>query len=201
MSLSVCQTFGLSADVGRRILAGEMDLLAWSAFYAGVGLKVLPRRRGSKWPGLEWKPFQTRFPTDDERLAWFTDESVTGICAVLDGTGYVVLELDAYSPARLHDAVGLLARAGVTIPHASPRVLSGSGRSVQYWFRAERRPVTRRHIAALVHPDGTAKQGGAQLDILGAGIIVLPPTPHHATGEPYRWWPPFLSRDRVPELP
>jgi hypothetical protein len=60
--------------------------------------------------------------------------------------------------------------------------------------------VTRRYIAALVHPDGAAKLGGAQLDILGAGIVVLPPSQHHATGEPYRWWPPFLSRDRVPEL-
>ena len=139
--------------------------------------------------------------TDDERREWFTDPSVTGICALLDGTGFAVLEVDAYAPARLPDAVGLFAFAGVTIPPACPRVLSGSGRSAQYWFRAERRPVAGRYIAAIVHPDGNAKLGGAQVDILGRGIVVLPPTPHHETGEPYRWWPPFLSRDRVPELP
>lgn len=196
---SVCRALGLSADVGRRILAAEQDLLAWSTFYAGVGLKVLPRRRGGKHPGVEWKPYQERFPTTAERREWFTDPSVTGICAVLDGTGYAVLELDAATPGRLPDAYALLARAGIAIPAACPRVLSGSGRSAQFWFRGKR-DIPGRYIAAVTHPDGTAKQGGAQLDILGRGIVVLPPTPHHATGKPYRWWPPFLSRARAPEL-
>jgi hypothetical protein len=196
---SVCRALGLSADVGRRILAAEQDLFAWSDFYAGLGLKVLPRRRGSKHPGIEWKPYQKRHPTDDERRAWFTDVSVTGICGVLDGTGYVVLELDAAAPDRLPDAYTLLARAGIAIPAACPRVLSGSGRSAQFWFRGTQ-DIPGRYIAAVTHPDGTAKQGGAQLDILGRGIVVLPPTLHHATGKPYHWWPPFLTRERVPEL-
>lgn len=193
---------GIPPDIVPRIAHAEHDLLAWAEFYASVGLKPLPRRCGTKHPGVAWKPYQDRFPTDAERREWFTDPSVTGVVAVLDGTGYIVLELDAAGPARMKEARALLNTAGIPIPHATPRVFSGSGRSAQFWFRSTRPLAGKgRHIAAIVHPDGTAKQGGCQIDILSKGIIVLPPTPHLATGKPYRWWPPFLAPDRVPELP
>jgi hypothetical protein len=191
---------GIPAAVVPQIIKAERDLLAWAEHYAAVGLKPLPRRRGSKHPGIPVAPYQDRYPTADERRDWFTDPSVTGVCVVLDGTGFVVLELDAANRERMKDARALLETAGIPIPHACPRVFSGSGRSAQFWFRDPRRRITRRHIAAVVHPDGPAKQGGAQLDILGAGIVVVPPTLHPATNKPYRWWPPFLAAARVPEL-
>ena len=188
-------------ELPARVLNGidrcNQDLLAWARLYQELGLKPLPRRRGGKHPGVRWKEFQTRYPTDAELKIWFRDPGTTGICTVLDGTDFVVVELDAATPERLPDAYRLL--AGIQIPHACPHVASGSGRSAQYWFRA-RRPVNSRYVSAIVHPDGTAKQGGAQIDILGRGIVVLPPTPHVSTGKRYTWCPPFIKREYVPEL-
>ena len=201
MSADALAALGLPVDVIVAIDRSERDLLAWASWYADMGVKPLPRGRGGKHPRVAWTPFQDRHPTADERTAWFSDAGTTGIVAVLDETHYVVLELDAANPDRLPDAYGLLTQAGIAIPHACPRVISGSGRSEQLWFRAPRPvPGSGRAVAALVHPDGPAKAGGAQVDILAKGIIVLPPTPHHDTGKPYAWRPPWLERERVPML-
>ena len=174
------------------------DLLAWARLYLELGLKPLPRRCGSKHPGVRWKPYQDRSPTSDEIADWFRDPDTTGICTVLDNTPFVVLELDAATSEQLPDARALLTNARIAVPHACPHVVSGSGRSEQFWFRST--TVRRRYIAALTHADG-AKAGGVQLDILASGIVVLPPTPHLSTGRSYRWLPPFLTRASVPELP
>lgn len=173
------------------------DLHAWARFYSDLGLKPLPRRLGAKHPGVRWKPFQDRVPTEQEIAQWFGDPTTTGICTVLDGTPFVVLELDASTRERLPDARRLLTDAGIEIPHACPHVVSGSGKSEQFWFRGS---LTGRHVAAL-SADGGAKAGGVQVDILASGIVVLPPTTHLSTGRPYRWLPAFLDRDLVPELP
>ena len=45
------------------------------------------------------------------------------------------------------------------------------------------------------------KNDYAAIDVLGAGIVVAPPSPHPDTGQNYRWQPPFLSRQHVPMLP
>ena len=169
------------------------DLLTWARLYLGLGLKPLPRRCGAKHPGVRWKPYQDRSPTSDEVGEWFRDPHTTGICTVLDNTPFVVLELDAATPEQLPDARALLTNAGIVIPHACPHVISGSGRSEQFWFRST--TVRGRYISALTHADGV------QLDILASGIVVLPPTPHLSTGRPYRWLPPFLTRASLPELP
>ena len=109
-------------DLPARVLNGigrcNRDLLAWARLYQDLGLKPLPRRWGGKWPGVRWKQFQGRFPTDAEVTTLFRDPETTGICTVLDGTGYVVLELDAARPERLPEAYELLDRAGIEVPHA-----------------------------------------------------------------------------------
>ena len=161
------------------------DTTGWASFYLDAGLKPLPKAAGKKHPAVDWKPYETQVPTANEIQRWF-GPGTDGVCLVLDGTGYVVLDCDGPPDLTNH----LLAQAGVQLPHACPRVVTGRG---QHWYLRTERPVGR-HVGVL-------RGDGGQLDVLGAGCVVAPPSVHPETGDTYRWSPPFLRPDLVPPLP
>ena len=154
-------------------------------FYLRVRLKPLPKALGRKHPSVDWKPYETTTPTADDVDGLFANKA-DGICLVLDDTGYVVLDCDGPQDR----ATQLLKDAGIEIPPACPRVVMGRGQ--HFYFRTPR-PVGR-HVGLL-------KGDGVQIDVLGAGCVVAPPSIHPDTGTPYRWAPPFVSPDLVPPLP
>ena len=168
-----------------------VPLVHWARRYLHDGLKPLPKRKGTKFPAIPWEPYKGRPPRPDELTSWFAGDGADGICAVLDGTGFAVLDLDMSGDA----ARRLLTDAGVDIPDLVPRVITGSGRE-HLWFRTNR--TVGRHIRLLSREtDDTT----AAIDVLGEGIVVLPPSVHPDTGQPYSWRPPFLDPGNVPPLP
>ncbi|HJN19182.1 MAG TPA: bifunctional DNA primase/polymerase [Armatimonadota bacterium] len=167
----------------------DAPLVNWATRYHKDGLKkVLPKARGSKSPIGSWKHLQTDEPTLDEIKARFaTVDGADGICAVLDGTGLAVVDIDGSGEQGRR----VLADAGVEIPDLCPRVITGSGND-HYWFQTDR-PIGR-HVK-LLH--ATA----ASVDVLGQGVVVLPPSLHPETGVAYHWRPPFIDTARLPLLP
>ena len=106
-------------------------------------------------------------------------EAPDGVCLVLDGTGFVVLDCDGPREQALH----LLGETGISIPDGCPRVVTGRDRD-HYYFSAER-PVGR-HVAVI-------RNDSVTIDVLGAGVVVAPPSVHPDTGQRYRWQPRFSS--------
>ena len=159
----------------------------WAAWYRKNDLKALRQKTGAKCANVPWLPYQTQAPTEDEHARWFAKGTEGGVVLVLDNSGVVVLDCDGErQPARQ-----LLETAGIKIPHACPRVITGRDRD-HFYFRTER-PVGR-HVGLLKSDDVT-------IDVLGTGLAMAPPSIHPDTGRPYRWSPPFLERAQIPLLP
>ena len=177
------QLLGLTEDQLAAIEA--VDITEWAHFYLRVGLTPLPKALGRKHPSVDWKPYETTAPTADDIDRLFAYEA-DGICLVIDGTDFIVLDFDGPQDR----ATLLLKDAGIEIPPACPRVVTGRGQ--HFYFRTPH-PVGR-HVGLL-------KGDGVQLDVLGAGCVVARPSIHPDTGTPYRWAPPFVSPDLVPPLP
>ena len=189
---------GMSPEVADTLDRANGDLGNWRRFYDRLRLpKTLPVAPGTKKPSVAWKTYTERDPTENERGDWFAGKTpdTTGIGVLLDDTDYVVLDCDG-PPAEL-DA--LLKQQGIEIPHGTPTVLSGSGLSRHHWFRTTRH--VGRKIALATLNGRTAKEGGAQLDLIGEGFLMLPPSRHPDTGHPYTWSPPLVDPAHVPELP
>ena len=171
------------------------ELLAnWATRYYEAGLKkLLPKARGTKRPLGPWKHLQTHEPTLDEIKARFAvADGADGICAVLNGTGLAVVDVDG---SREHGR-RLLADAGVQIPDRYPRVITGSGHD-HFWFRTNRR--IGRHIRLLA--SGTAADTKAAIDLLGEGVVLLPPSVHPETGVAYQWGDQFFDTEKLASLP
>ena len=105
-----------------------VSLADWARFYQEAGFKPLPKRNGQKYPSVDWQPYQEDVPTDAEIAGWFGN-GADGICLVLDGTGLVVVDCDG-PPEQTQQ---LLRQAGIEIPHACPRVVTGRGRDHFYF--------------------------------------------------------------------
>ena len=164
----------------------QVALSDWAHYYVEVGHKPLPKQSGAKYPSVAWEPYQERIPTTNEIARWFSN-GADGICLVLDGTNYVVLDCDGPRDRARH----LLSNSGIEIPALCPRVVTGRDRD-HFYFRTTR-PVGR-HI-------GIVQDDGGSIDILGAGIVVAPPSIHPDTNQAYRWVPPFRDPADVPVLP
>ena len=132
-----------------------------------------------------WESWETQAPTEDEIDRWFGDGE-TGICLVLDHSQLAVLECRGPRQA----ASELLAPSRIEIPHACPRVIAGD--HDRFYFRAQGSAGPR---VALLRGDTV------EIDLLGAGVITVPPSPNPDTGVPSRWLPPFLSAGLVPLMP
>ena len=168
----------------------DEPLVNWATRYWKDGIrKLLRKRKGSKRPVGPWAHLQDATPTLDEIRAEFSPADDTdGIVAVLDDTGLVVVDLDG----SVEHAHRLLTDNGVVLPDSSPRVITGSGQE-HFWFRTDR-PVGR-HIRLLDAENDTK----AAIDVLGLGIVILPPSIHPVTGKAYHWQPPpYVPRLRPP---
>ena len=171
----------------------DVPLLEWARRYHRDGLKVLPKRTGAKCPTSPWEALQAGAQTGAQVESLFAKtDGADGVCAVLDGTRFAVIDLDG-SPGHAHR---LLTDAGIHIPDLCPRVITGSGRE-HLWFRTPH-PVGR-HIKLLSRD--TTDDTSAAIDVLGSGIVILPPSVHPDTGRVYTWSPPFLDPAQVPVLP
>ena len=79
------------------------DTLTAARQYLAAGFSLIPiKADGSKAPAVsEWKPFQTRKPTEDELVQWFGTNTPRGI-------GLVWGEISGHGEALDFDAAGLL---------------------------------------------------------------------------------------------
>ena len=110
----------------------DVPLVAWARQCLEMGLKPVPKKTGKKYPAIAWQPYQTRFPRRDELTEWFARDDIDGVCVVLDGTGYVVIDCDGPRDR----ARRLLAETGIEIPNLCPQ---GRARRQETGLRIRRR--------------------------------------------------------------
>lgn len=151
------------------------------------GWSVFPLAYGRKKPIIKWEQFQTRKATEEEIDQWerVDREQIALVCGKISGV--VVIDVDGQ--------VGLDSLAGFDWPEG-PIVQTRSPKHVPggrwHWF--------------FKHPGGTVANGIGVLpgvDIKGdGGYVVLPPSIHPVTKEPYMWPEGASWRDHdCPPLP
>ena len=138
-SETVVRQLGIPGDVLTKV--NSIETTDWAFFYLDVGLKPLPKAVRRKHPAVEWKPYEAQVPTASEIRRWF-GSGTDGVCLLLDGTDIVVLDCDG----PREQAQQLLRNAGITIPPACPRVITGRDRD--HFYFTTNRPVGR-HVALL----------------------------------------------------
>ncbi|MEK6885122.1 MAG: bifunctional DNA primase/polymerase, partial [Nanoarchaeota archaeon] len=66
---------------------------------------VVPCDKGKKYPNINWKEYQTRFPTQEEHNKWFAED-----CNIALVTGelsnVVVIDEDSYKKSGKHIRLG-----------------------------------------------------------------------------------------------
>ena len=139
------------------------------------GRAVIPLVPGTKRTWLKtWAEFQTRRPTEAEVRRWWGRSPSSGVAVVCGAiSGLVVVDIDPRNDGEAGWAQ-LVATHGA--PPATRRTVSGRGDGGRhYWF---------------AHPGGVV----ATIDLapgvqrLGDGhLLVVPPSLHPVTGQPYRW--------------
>ncbi len=131
--------------------------------YLDYGWTVLPVKKGTKMPAVNWKEYQTRKPTNEELREWFKDPDV-GI-GILTGaaSGVIVIDEDSYKehlPGKTPPATPLVVKTG------------GGGRHRYYKNVPGLKNTVNKELAIDVRGEG--------------GFVVVPPT-LHPTGNPYEW--------------
>lgn len=136
------------------------------------GFTILPIKLGAKVPPVEWKPYQTRQPTNTELDYWFQqhDWQVGIICGTLSN----VVVLDCDTPKAVE-------WAKANMPPTPLRTLSGSGRGMHFWYRQPKNQVVTNARSAWVLPPRCE----LELDIRGQGGQVLAPGALHKSGKRY----------------
>jgi hypothetical protein len=139
--------------------------LAAALLYLHLSCSILPLRPCDKHPLLEWKPFQSRRPSEEEVRAWYRRWPAAGvgiICGLV--SGLVVLDLDPRNGGTLIDQ---------RVPRG-PAVLTGGGGEHYYLgLIGERVPK----IPSLL----------PGVDLQGEGSYVVAPPSVHPSGVAYRW--------------
>jgi hypothetical protein len=151
------------------------------------GIPVIPLRPASKRPAISrWQVFCDRLPTSAEQAAWLSAFPDGNIGLPLgQSSGLVALDVDNFSLAIIFDE---LAQAG--IPPVWKRV-GRKGAVLLFRFNGQ---CTKRYFLA----DGTTA-----FELLSSGAqVVIPPSIHPETGEPYCEEEPLVAAiKRAPELP
>ena len=145
-------------------MENENNLLQCAFQYAERGWSVFPIK--GKMPLVKWKELQTRLPTNEQLMAWFSRPDVTGI-GLATGKLSGVIVLDA-------EKDGLEDLKAMNLPE-TVLVQSGGGG----WHAYFKHPN--------VHVKTDARLEGKLLDVRGdGGFIVLPPS-LHTSGQSYKW--------------
>lgn len=132
--------------------------------YVKAGFSVIPIPLKSKIPLIAWKEYQTRFPTDEELVAWFVgNENIAIITGELSGV--TVVDVDAKSG-------GLETIKTLRLP-LTWSVRTGGG-GWHYYYKYDKRASQTAGIYRGI-------------DIRNDGGYVIAPPSVHATGLRYEW--------------
>src|SRR5215471_13525657 len=135
--------------------------------YLRHGWPVLPVDQDSKKPLVEWKPYQTQLPTEDEVKEWFQKWPKANIGIVTGGLSRLLV-VDC-------DSEHALKRFGKLCPGADNTRQCQTGRGKHFYFRFEE--GVRNNSGVL----------GTGIDVRGEGGFVIVPPSVHANGKPYVW--------------
>ncbi|MBR9840396.1 MAG: hypothetical protein GYB50_21260 [Rhodobacteraceae bacterium] len=123
-----------------------------------------------------------------------------GTPSLLDGTRYLhVIDLDIRRPEYADEAWNRLLEM-VPVARDLPSVISGSGGESRHIYFVCEEPFTTRNLAKsegfdMVHDPAKGrevKKRHWEIDLAGTGKnVVLPPSIHPDTGQPYRWERPL----------
>jgi len=139
--------------------------------YLDYGWTIVPVKKGTKMPDVNWKEYQTRKPTKEELRKWFTDPDV-GVGLITGGaSGVIVVDEDSYK------------EKGNAVPLETPLVVKtgGGGRHLYFKHIPGVNNTVNRDLAVDIRAEG--------------GFVVLPPT-LHPSGNHYEWeteLPPTLE--------
>lgn len=150
-------------------------MLTWALKYLSQGLSVIPLVPRGKEPLIDWKPYQTRPPSESAVREWFNKWPQANI-GVLTGTvsDIVVIDLDG--------ADGI--KSGQSLQLASPVTVT-TGKGKHLWYR---------HPGEAV---GNSVRSFPGVDVRGDGGYVLAPPSIHPNGLRYRWLKP-LNLESLP---
>lgn len=153
-------------------------LLRSADTYTGAGWKVFPCRPHDSYPGAgDAKRPLTKHgfknATDDmEQVKQWWQQWPGALLAIALPPGVVVIDIDPRDGGSIEH---LEALNGGTIP-TTFRSQSGRGDGAHFWFTTRRGELKQRTIAP-----------GIDSRIGGKGYMIVPPSLHPATGQPYRW--------------
>lgn len=148
------------------------DMVTTAAEYRLKGWSVVPQLPGAKQPCVKWKPYQTRLPTVEELVDWWTRWPDAGIAVVLGPVSNLfAVDVDG------EDAHKALVRNLGGVP-GTAKSLSGSGKRYRYHLLFSHPPIETNAKFCPWCPTLEFRGHG--------GIIVLPPSRHKSGGR-YRW--------------
>lgn len=143
----------------------------WALYYASLGWHVFPLKPGTKYPGCEHGSSEAT--TDTAQIErWWTASPNSGIGMRPATSGLYVLDMDPRNGGEASFAA-LQAEHGLLL---SP-VMAQSGRGTGFHM----------YFAAPVAGTRYKGQPGAGLDGKHNGFVVLPPSIHPGTQQPYTW--------------
>ena len=146
-------------------------ILAWAQYYHSHGIAVIPTRGGTKQAIYQWKPYQTRLPTDDEIIRWFarTNFDETGIAMVTGAGSNNTNGIDV----DLREFADDLQIKGTAVLQATWTQLSGSGKI----------HVITRSSQTIPSTSVKGRDGKLVADICAGGhILMLAPSRHFSGG-------------------
>jgi len=166
-----------SANSDRESAKSIKSILHWAKEYVcKFGFSVIPVGRDKK-PLIDWKEFQTRYPSPEELEKWFSDGKNN--IAIVTGpiSEIAVLDIDG------EEGEESIKQNKLYLPPA-PCVKTGKGYHYYFKYQNGVRNFTRRYPG---------------IDLRGEGGYVLAPPSVHPSGAIYEWIIP-LEED-LPELP
>lgn len=153
----------------------------YALLYRQHGYAPVPVRPGSKAPHIaDWSRWCQELPPPELLQEWASRYPGAGLSLALGpASGITALDLD-------HDHDGLHARI-LAAAGPSPVAKRGQKGSTQFYrYGGERSRAFRRH-------------GQTVAEILAGGrLVILPPTIHPGTGQPYAWLTPATLLDCPP---
>lgn len=137
-----------------------------ATFYRSLGWPVIPL--SGKLPRIAWKELQTRIPTRDELVAWFSDKLTTGV-GVVTGciSRLVVIDCDSREDAAFWQA-----------EHGTSSLIVATGGGGVHFYYALPADSALRNRQRLL---------GRRIDLRAEGGYVVTPPSLHPTGTRYAW--------------